>query len=1188
MATSVGDLLLRARLELGGFQRDLTRMQSMAAGVAQNIRGPQVQVDTSGAQQQGKELAQQLAFGFESDRQRVKRAIQSTVADAVRSAPAAAPPNAGASASIQATEALRQANEAAADAIRDRASAQREAAAAGTSASTPAAQAAEQLRTANEGATQALREQAAAQQQVAASGAANNSAVLAAADSYRQWATSSRQASQSVADISADITSVSAAFRAGEASLDDYAAAIEHARRQADLLGVAGGGKLGRQISSAEMALIAAREEADKLAASTSRAMSGSAAASKPGNIFVRLKEFDKDVRKSTGGVGRLNNAFVTLTQQMAGANPVVGRIVDALGTFAIGSAAMVGVLAGLTAVAAVVSRMTRGWREARKEMEQARDRLKEIARIRALPEGGQTQADVKQAVEQLESLRSQLATLRAAENVPGQGFEAAASTTMRVQATRKEIEAVLAEIRAGEATLVEARTEANRRMRAAEASNLATIVASGEATAGELARANQRIVEEQERLAALARTTWPTRSPETDDQREQRAQSISAVEQLRGALERLGDMQRQQAEEAARALQEEVAALASARQLGVLRTADLGRALALEQRFRREVEAGTGSLEQRVEAAQQLSQLAAFSLDRDAELAVPQVSAIIAGVEIDNPDEVKRAYQEQVRQTLEDERVRMNMVLTPVVDRGGGIDEAERRRIAVQAAEESTRAFNESIQAGTEVISAFGDLADAADRLGAGLGGFLRAVETASGGAMRFRFGRALQEHADSATAAAESMAESAKTATETAAAADAMASAVSLQNQAYLAQLSGLVSIGAGVVSVFFDILNRDSEIQRAHSEAVRQATEAVDRFKLELSGFRPDTAAGREGVAEAIRALTESDAGRGLRDSLEWRDREIDGLPVTVRVSPAEQRVLLDEMLRGVGSSLEQVLSIAESIGLEIFDSGGRFVIENFMALAETIGLANQAMVGFANTLTDLQQERDLRDRILGVERTPEQGRAALFGDLRTLAPELFQEFFTGVNLADVEATRQATLRLFDSFAAGGEEFAAMMGNLTRDEFLQWLGQTADSLKTLDETTKSVTGALTNVPQGFRILNLELERFNAMQRQRVADLAQPPATVAPPPAATPPPAAQPERPTHRPPQGPVEAPGRDRPTYEIADHRTYSIQVVQQDGEDGEAFASRVVEIVRRMDREAELTFTGSVGSAPFSRR
>lgn len=1126
--TSVGDLLLRARLDLGGFQRDLARMHAQLQAVPQQIGGAtlDVDVDPGDLRREGQQMAQELARGFEADRKRVSDAIGGSVADAVREASAAAEAAAGANAaSVQATESLRQANETV---------------------------------------TQAMRERASVEQQVAAASASNNAAINAAADSYRQWADASRAASGSVAEISTDIAQVSAAFRAGEASLDDYATAIEHARRQADALGVAGGSKLGREISRAEMALIAAREEADKLAASANRALSGSGAAARSTGLFTRLKDFDKNVRSSTGGVGRLNNAMVTLTRQMAGAHPIAGQLVDVLGTFAIGSAAMVGVLAGLSAVALIANRLTRDWREARREMESARDRLRELARIRALPEGGQSQADVQLARERLISLQRQLQTLRATESDPGVGFEAQAAATLRIQAVRKEMAAVEGEIRAGEGAILDARMEANQRLRAAEASNLAVIIASGQATASELARANQRVLEEQQRLAALAQTEAFMQSAFgmglSGDQQSQRAESISTIEQLRGAFERLGDMQRQASEDAARALQEEVSSLEAARRLGVLRAGDLGRAVELEQQLRRQVEAGTLSLEQRVRASRQLNQLAEFSLDRRAEVSVPKASVFVAGVELENPDEVRRAYQEQVRETLERDRVRLNMTLTPVTVRSDR-NEAERRRVAIQTAQQATEAFNESVQAGTEVMSAFGDLADAAEVLGAGFSDALRAVQTMAEGAQRVRFGQALSEAGQGLLGT--------------------------------LSQVSGYVSIAAGAIS-FLDSLFEDSEAQRAHAEAVQRATEAINRFKLELSGFRPDTAAGRENVAEAIRRLTEADAGRGLRDSLSWRTREIDGMRVNVRVSPAEQRVFLDEMLRGVGSSLEQVLSIAESIGLDIFDSGGRFVIENFMALAESIGLANEAMVGFANTLSDLQQERSLRDRIMGVERTPEQDRSALFSDLRTLAPQLFEEFFAGVNLADVEAARTATLALFEAFAAGGEEFAALMGNLTRDEFLQWLGQTADSLKTLDETTQSVTSALTSVPQGFRILNLELERFNAMQRKRAEDIAKPPpitAPTAPAPTPPPPPAAEtPRRPGSRDPipEGGGGGPGRERPTYEIADHRTITVQVVQREGEDQETFARRVVEIIERREYEEELTFTGRATGVPYSRR
>src|SRR5690606_19086306 len=88
------------------------------------------------------------------------------------------------------------------------------------------------------------------------------------------------------------------------------------------------------------------------------------------------------------------------------------------------------------------------------------------------------------------------------------------------------------------------------------------------------------------------------------------------------------------------------------------------------------------------------------------AEIAVPQFGVTIGGVFIQNPEEIREEYERQVRQTLEEERIRsqLNLELVPVVSRQDRFAEiaGPDRNAAVQQAREATQAFNDSVQAGT------------------------------------------------------------------------------------------------------------------------------------------------------------------------------------------------------------------------------------------------------------------------------------------------------------------------------------------------------------------------------------------------------------------------------------------------------------------------------------------------------
>lgn len=1195
MATTVvGDLILRAGLELAGLQRDLGRMQTMLQDVQRQASGASLQIDMvpANAQAQGQDIARELAQGIERDRKRITDSVTSGVQAAVtQTAEAAAGAMQQAAGSVQlslidtlgtteglplfdrVTEGARAASaevQALADAMQQ-----------STSGTSSAATAIDAVTEANARASVAMRERSDVEQGV-------GSATRAAADGYREWANAARAAGGSIAEVAADVDAVTTAFVRGDASVDDYAAAIEHARRQVDAMGVSGGSGIAGEIARAEVALAQGKEAAEAYARSIRQALSpetgaaGAAGMAGAANVAAgALGNMNANMTRSVSGAGRLNIALTSLLRQVTGASPVFAQMTNVIGSFALGSGVMVAVLAGLAALAVGWNRVTRRVKEARQEQETTLERLREFAKQRALPEGGQLEVDRNEAERTLQSIRRQITLLeesRDAMRSAGTGAPTGIGQIERMLAQRrKELTEWEQMERQATQGLVEASQERDRRLRSQEVSALASLIAMGAATEAEYQRAQEMVREESDRLREIRDEQAARLSAEpvmvffnpmgasgqaaadlfgsasagraADEAvrlSDEAADAAGNAERLRAALAGVGTTVESAAEKAARALREEIGHLARARDMGLLRAGDIERAVTLEQRLSEELRTGNRTLSERVRLGEQVAQLSAFSLSRaaDAGITVPHASVLIGGVEITNPEEMARQYAEQAKATLERERIEVTMYLRPIVvaetDTQRDQRESNRRRAAQQAAMEATQAFNESVQAGLEVTRAFGDLADAADALGESVGGALRAIETMAEGAMRVRFGQELGGALGG------------------------------------LSQVSGYMSIAAGIVQGV-NALFGESEAQRQYAAAVQQATDALERFRRELSGFRPDTADARREVVVAIGRIENPEA---LARAVGWRDIP-GGMGLQERRGEADQRRVLDEYLRQAGTTLDRVTAVADSMGIALFDDAGRFVVENFLAIADAAGLAARAMVGFGErVLADRQQERSLQDRVLGIDRTPEQQASALFGDLAAIAPRLFAEFLSGVDLTDVAAARQALFRMLEGFAEGGEWFAEMMGGFTRDEFLDWLGQSADSLKAMDEVTRSVTGALLAVPQGFRILNLELERFNAAQRRQVEDMSPP---SSPPPAAEPP-GGRPERPETRPPDDGGDGTGRERPrpTFHYTDNRTVTFEVSARDDESPEEVARRIEEIVRRMDRETAMAFGDAVYS------
>lgn len=111
------------------------------------------------------------------------------------------------------------------------------------------------------------------------------------------------------------------------------------------------------------------------------------------------LKNVDEAARSGSLGLHRLNNSLVVLARQATGTHPIVGQLADVIGTFAIGTAAMVPVLAGIAAVGAGIGLWRRPAREAKEELEAALQVLRKIAEERDIEaRGGPTAVALAEA----------------------------------------------------------------------------------------------------------------------------------------------------------------------------------------------------------------------------------------------------------------------------------------------------------------------------------------------------------------------------------------------------------------------------------------------------------------------------------------------------------------------------------------------------------------------------------------------------------------------------------------------------------------------------------------------------------------------------------------------------------------------------------------------------------------------
>lgn len=174
------------------------------------------------------------------------------------------------------------------------------------------------------------------------------------------------------------------------------------------------------------------------------------------------IKNIDEAGRSAGVGMHRLNNSLIVLARQATGTHPVVGQLVDVVGTFAIGTAKMVPILGGIAAIAGGFRIMSRDARESKKELEENLEVLQRIATQQSIEDRGGSARIAVQAAQ--EEARRIAVLLRQAQD-PDVGNQAL------VESYTEQLREVNDKIRAGLRDIEETESESrDRRLKDEEA----------------------------------------------------------------------------------------------------------------------------------------------------------------------------------------------------------------------------------------------------------------------------------------------------------------------------------------------------------------------------------------------------------------------------------------------------------------------------------------------------------------------------------------------------------------------------------------------------------------------------------------------------------------------------------------------------------------------------------------------
>ena len=129
--------------------------------------------------------------------------------------------------------------------------------------------------------------------------------------------------------------------------------------------------------------------------------------------LRARSRNVDVAGRSAAGGVGRLNLTLASLLSQATQTHPAVGQLTQVVGSLAIGSGLMLGVLGGLAALGLAYRDLTKDARDSKDAQDEVFERLRRLQeqqRIADLGPGGQSIEDEQTARAEVGRLQDEIA----------------------------------------------------------------------------------------------------------------------------------------------------------------------------------------------------------------------------------------------------------------------------------------------------------------------------------------------------------------------------------------------------------------------------------------------------------------------------------------------------------------------------------------------------------------------------------------------------------------------------------------------------------------------------------------------------------------------------------------------------------------------------------------------------------
>jgi hypothetical protein len=264
--------------------------------------------------------------------------------------------------------------------------------------------------------------------------------------------------------------------------------------------------------------------------------------------------------------------------------------------------------------------------------------------------------------------------------------------------------------------------------------------------------------------------------------------------------------------------------------------------------------------------------------------------------------------------------------------------------------------------------------------------------------------------------------------------------------------------------------------SETEREHMQILQDNNRHLDEMRLALQGFTG--AIGQQ--LTAAQAIARPDVIQAAqRFSSETSLERVGLLPQGTALRD------FNLVLAKSGLSLAALQKIAEQNGINILDSKGRLVADAFNQLVQAIEISRKTFFVWADTLDDQSKRIELFNNVFNVPDTGQQAVQDQLTLLDQLAPDLFKQFFAGVDLSDMTAVEAALQAFTQALLDGSLEASDSLKLLNKDEVIRIITDMANGFDKLREATDKMTESALNVPTWFKRAQFTFESAAAVMK-------------------------------------------------------------------------------------------------------